>query len=488
MILLAIAALATQTEPLYVLSGYRSLPPGEQVLAQTLQGITGTDRPRIWLGNSGIGDEVLGEMRRSGTVTVDDTTVWALVDRFRDRIKDVIEYKLGTPSLNVATSLCGPKSGVAIDESMVDLASAHGLDVTVDVRNMDEQQAYASYRRLWRKGIVVEQSVSKPNALRDFAVRHRAFVMDTRDSGFRQQVVRDMGPDALVFGWGPDEYGWISDISSAQATGVAADWCMNLSVLETGPGPRLKPPVQSPVPPSAQGRYVAFVLSDGDNVQWQTGAFATDPKWYANPHRGEFPMTWEVSPLLARYAPAVLDEIYSRATPNDDFVTGAGLPGYVYPHLVPDRNSLAKQSAEFLSRSHLRIGSFLNTNDGSPQEVFPWLDLPEMDGAIYKDYSPYNRRQGELVWHDGKPCMAYRFVLWDGLMGVDDLVKAIEAMPSDPHVPSSYALVNVHAWSFDRIGGPIEAVRQVVQKLSPETRVVTATQLFGLLRANKVGQ
>ncbi len=48
--------------------------------------------------------------------------------------------------------------------------------------------------------------------------------------------------------------------------------------------------------------------------------------------------------------------------------------------------------------------------------------------------------------------------------------------------PDSYALVNVHAWSFRDSGGPMGAVERTIEKLPPGTRVVTASQLVGMLK------
>ena len=193
-------------------------------------------------------------------------------------------------------------------------------------------------------------------------------------------------------------------------------------------------------------------------------------------------MSWEVSPLLSRFAPRVLDYIYRHATANDDFVAGPGLPGYSFAHLLPGREALAAQSAPYMKRSGLKIASFLNQNEGSMEEVRPWLELGQVSAGIYKDYSPYHRRNGELLWLGGKPCLAYKFILWDGLMGIDDLVRAIGAMPVGGGAPQSVALVNVHAWSFREIGGPLQAVKRVIEKLPTRTRVVTASQLLALLK------
>jgi hypothetical protein len=230
-------------------------------------------------------------------------------------------------------------------------------------------------------------------------------------------------------------------------------------------------------------RYVAFVLSDGDNIQWLCGSFDDNPRYWASPLRGQFPMTWEVSPLLAQTAPRVLQHLYATAKDTDAFVSGAGLPGYTFLHLQPDPAALARQAAPLLRRSDLPIASVLNDNAGALHETRPLLDRPEIAGVLYKDYSPYHRRRGEILWHRGKPCVSYRCVLWEGLMGPEEVAREVARMPLAPRTDeASYALVNVHAWSYGRSGGPLEAVRRTIERLPPQTRVVTADQIIGLLR------
>jgi hypothetical protein len=87
-------------------------------------------------------------------------------------------------------------------------------------------------------------------------------------------------------------------------------------------------------------------------------------------------------------------------------------------------------------------------------------------------------------WHHGKPCVSYRYLLWEGMAGQDPagVAAAIAAQPSAPGTdPDSYALINVHAWSWRALGGPMEAVKQTIDLLPPKTRVVTARELIGMM-------
>ncbi|MFZ4506319.1 MAG: hypothetical protein ACOYON_01310 [Fimbriimonas sp.] len=447
------------------------LSPAEQVLAITAQGLANQKSLRVWMRTGGIG--ALLEPRVGASVA----TPWEVVDSIRPRVRGVIVYRLGTPSLNVATSLCGPLNAVALDESLLAEAAKHRLTVLRDVRGQNEQDLLAAEPSLFARGIAVEQVLDKPSHLRDLAVARHAFTFDSPTSAWRTQVARQLGPNAKVYGWGRDEFTWIADLARGGAVGVPADWSLNLSALQHMKVPIRRPKYAKIPKPKTPHRTIAFVISDGDNIQWLGGNFALDRGFWASPHRGKIPISWEVAPILADDAPAILGYLYKTATKNDDFITGPGLPSYTFPHEQPNMPQLASLAETLLKRSDLQVVSILNDNAGSPSETVPILDLKQVTGVIYKDYSPYNRRKGELLRHKGKICICYRFLLWEGLTGIDDLVKQVQGMHEDPTNVDSYALINVHAWSFGKMGGPMEATHQVIQKLGQSARVVTASQL-----------
>src|SRR6185369_15329888 len=79
------------------------------------------------------------------------------------------------------------------------------------------------------------------------------------------------------------------------------------------------------VAPEKGKHYVAFVMSDGDNVQWLTNGIATDPKWFGSPSRGNFDMTWDLTSSLAEMNPVAFNYIYGHAS------TGAHHDSFVSP-------------------------------------------------------------------------------------------------------------------------------------------------------------
>ncbi|MGV3618722.1 MAG: hypothetical protein ACO1SV_25650 [Fimbriimonas sp.] len=483
MLLTTFAAMILAPTTLYTLDRDR-LTPADAVVAQCLQGLTARKGARIWLETKGVQETILQDLRKEGARVEPVGDVWKLLGRFRAEVKGAIVYKLGTPSLSVANGLCGPMDAVAIDETLLEKAKGQGLKILVDARGMTERDAFRKYRSRYKKGFVIEQALEKPGHLRDFAVKHSAFVMDATDREFRKEVIRAFGPNPFVLGWGRDEYHFVEDISAAGGTAVPGDWCVNLSVLEALPVEgRLTPPAAKPARLEPGMRYVAFTFSDGDNVAWMTNDFATGTNFYASPLRGRFPVSWEVSPLLSRFAPRVLRHLYATATPNDDFVTGPGLPGYVFPDLLPDREVQARASAPYLKASGLRTMSVLNANSGSLEQIRPWMRLPEVTGAIYKDYSPYHRSQGRTIWEGDKPIVALRWVLWEGMIEPPQLVKEIAAMPTEGE--GRFGIVNLHAWSYGKTGGPLAATQRVVDNLPPNVRVVTANQILDLMRQDR---
>lgn len=463
----------------------RGFSPAERTLAQTLQGLVGRQRPQIWFRSDSMYAIIEAQLKQEGVTLQDVASVWDLVRTFQKDIKGAILYRQDMPSVNVATSLCGPMQAVAVEESLQEQATKAGLKILVDTREMDERQAWAKYRKLFASGIAVEQSPRKPGHLRDFAVAHKAFTFYTQDEAFRTEVARSVGPKALVYGWGPDELGWVKGLSRADATGGPADWALNLSALEKLPAGPLKRPIRPALELEDGVCYLAFVMSDGDNIQWLCNNFVDQAFFWGSPLRGSFPMTWEISTLLPQVAPRVMQHIYATAKPTDGFIAGPGAPGYTFPYLQTDRVGIARQAAPLLKKADLPVVSVLNTNEGDMRDVIPLLDLAETEGVIYKDYSPYHRRRGAVLWHQNKPCLSYRYLVWEKLMEPEALVSDLEEMPTNPRTDAaSFAVVNVHAWSYSKKGGPMAAVERTIKMLPSHVRVVTADQIIRTLRAN----
>jgi hypothetical protein len=475
-------------ETLWVLDP-SSLSPEDQMLVLTLQGLVADQPEAIWIADEGINALILEGLEKTGVSVQTAESAWSLLDRFRDVVKGAIVYELETDSVNVATSLCGIERGVAVDASQIDQLDAHQIPIIHDVRSRDELWAFETYQDRFTSQMAVEQTEAKPGHLRDFAVANGLFTYYGLDPEAHLRILNQLGSQPLVFGWGGDEHQWVAQVSEAGGTGIPADWSRNLSVLSQLPVDLPNRPRAYPKPVRKGERIVAFVMSDGDNIQWMGGRFAVDPGFWASPHRGTFNMTWEMAPSLADVAPRVLAYFYDTASTGrhiDDFVTGPSGAGYSYHSYLPDRRAFAGLTAEMMRQSDLSIVTMLNSG-GSMKQSAELLERPEVLGVLYKDYAPYNAKEGRIFWHNGKPSVAYRYLLWEPRQAnsPEGVAEAIKAMPASPASDqASYALINVHAWSFEEIGGPMEAVKRTIDLLPRNVRVVTAESLIILLRNN----
>ena len=178
---------------LWVLDPQR-LSAAEKTLAATLQGVLNEERATVWLRTRGMSAVVLEELKGEGAVLHEVTSPWEIVAHFRDRIAGAIVYEPGTESLNVATSLCGPRHAVAVDAGLANRAEQEGLKVLEDVRGVSEAEALKRYQASFARGIVVHQPPGKSMHLRDYAVTRHAFTFATEDPARRSATLRRWGP------------------------------------------------------------------------------------------------------------------------------------------------------------------------------------------------------------------------------------------------------------------------------------------------------
>ena len=481
-------------EDMYVIN-LGSMPMSMRFVAFTLQGLVAKDKPEILIRQGGLTEIIREQMEQEGTVFHDNSSVWWLLDKYSDYIDGIVLCSSDLASVNCATSLCGPLRAIGVYESLLDeVQDRTGLSVIADVRDMTEAEVFEQYKDMFDHEVLVD--VNKIDFLRDIAVTRNSFIYYDVSSDTRKYYINELTSQGVVLGWGSNaEYGWVRDISQANASGVPADWCRNLSTLSKLETSIPRPPRRYPEPVKEGERIIAFSMSDGDNLQIMAGGFITDSQFFAHPARGTFPMTWEFPPSMGEFVPRGVRSYYQLANTGDNldcFIAGPSGAGYAFHCYMQDGYNYAKNTGQAMSKCGLTVATLINDNNGSMSDTDEFLERPEMLGVVYKDWVPYNRREGAIYWHNGKPCVSYKYLLWGGEPGASGnlgdwitVSQGISEMPSSPATDQgSYAIINANAWSFSGYGGPMQAIIDTIEHLPENTRLVTVEELIILLRNN----
>lgn len=316
--------------------------------------------------------------------------------------------------------------------------------------------------------------------LRDFAILKNALVIYEeleRDEYFAAQ-----NDHTRVFGWASSERDFFLRCSRHDLQGVAADWLRGAAATSQWNVPLLEQRTHCDperLETETGVHYVAFVMSDGDNVQWLTNDFC-EKRWYGSPHRGKFDMTWDLSPSLAEVNPVAFNHLYAAASTGThrDFFANAGGPGLIYPCEYPDIDGFVRANSEAMRRADQNIISVLE-DCWDPAKIDAILADPQVIGAMLKIGDAYRGQHGRIHWSDGKPCVAVRYSLWEGFDTPESIARDAGDAPQDPlGSEQSYSIVNVHPWS----GDPMARVLQTVEAFPEHVRVVTLEELILRLR------
>ncbi len=130
------------------------------------------------------------------------------------------------------------------------------------------------------------------------------------------------------FGAGLDEGPGVKLGSQYGKVTVVSDDVHNLSVFS---GVRLAALRQKFAPPPKLNRskvYLSLTISDGDNLDTWQNYFR---KWFTSPYHGKFAVGWGMGPTLIDVAPTIAQWFYQHAGPKDEFLCDVSGVGYIRP-------------------------------------------------------------------------------------------------------------------------------------------------------------
>ena len=184
--------------------------------------------------------------------------------------------------------------------------------------------------------MVIQLSPDKAAPLRDYAIMTKSLVFYeniVNKTDFRSKVFSSMNGNAACLGWGPDEFINVSTASKYGVSVVAADWSYNLTTLSAFPLKSIPKKALPSIKKEDNVHYVTFLMSDGDNQQWNLGNNYSNYKWFGNPNRDGLKLGWSMSPSLYYLAPTVFQMYYqsiSNEKVENNFIVPPSVNGYIF--------------------------------------------------------------------------------------------------------------------------------------------------------------
>ena len=357
----------------------------EMYLFSSLKGLINRTQPRIF---SYEGDQ----FAEGDTYWLDKlgvkyarATPWNVLTKYKSEISGIIVYDNAlNHTVNLAARLAKDYNALIVAPSLVErLTSApYNFPVLLDLRGMFTsklevyQHLYDNYWADTDRRILISLSPDHHQAsLREYAVALGAAViwLDPNSGNNRageSKLLNDflsmMPPGSNILGWWPEEAVGVTRVSNFGFTTIPSDYSTNLT-FHSGTSRLIEPRPMPPKPVLENKIYVAFIISDGDNLQYIEHRM---PTFWRNSDRGSVPIGWTVSPSMVDAMPAALNYYHQSATDNDNLISGPSGYGYTYPNNWVS-NSLQDALADFAAKveeynvaAGLRVITIWNTITG----------------------------------------------------------------------------------------------------------------------------
>jgi hypothetical protein len=391
----------------------------EMYLFASLKGIVNKTQPRIFsYEGDAFAEGPYTWLQSLGLGYTEQSNKWSLITKYRNEISGLIVYDPAQiHTVNLATMLAKSRGALIVSPLLLSrLTSApYNLPVLLDLRGQftSKLQVYQTlYNTYWpnldhRLLIGLNPDAHKA-ALREYATALGAAVIwldpnVAAESALLNSFLSSMPAGSNYMGWWPEEGPGVQRASQYGIATIASDWCSNLTMHSgTSRTVTLKP---IPPKPALQNKlYVAFILSDGDNLQYIEHLMR---KLWNNADRGSVPMGWTLSPAMLDAMPGALNYFWQTATDNDNLISGPSGYGYAYPNSWPNQNLLNQfvaKTEDYNRRAGFKVITIWNTITGG---------INQNVGQAFASYAPsllgltaQNTGGGLTIYNNKLPGMA----------------------------------------------------------------------------------
>jgi hypothetical protein len=351
----------------------------EMYLFASLKGIVNKTKPRIFsYEGDAFAEGPYTWLQSLGLSWTEPADKWSLITKYRNELSGLIVYDPAQiHTVNLATVMAKNRKALIASPLLLArlTAAPYNLPVLVDLRGQytSKLQVYQTlFNTYWpaldhRLLIGLNPDAHKA-ALREYATALGAAVVwldpnVAAESTLLNSFLSSMPAGSNFMGWWPEEQPGVQRTSQYGITTIASDWCSNLT-MHSGT-PRTVNLKTVPPKPALQNKlYVAFILSDGDNLQYIEHLMR---KLWNNPDRGSVPMGWTLSPAMLDAMPGALNYYWQTATDNDNLISGPSGYGYTYPNSWPNQNLLnlfVAKTEDYNRRAGFRVITIWNTITG----------------------------------------------------------------------------------------------------------------------------
>ncbi len=293
------------------------------------------------------------------------------------------------------------------------------------------------------------------------------------------QKKASLTPGGIVFGWHTnrdDEFSFMVLLSANGLRLVPSHLAANFSFHSALPAsiPLKQSHIQgSDVVLDPQKTYLTFTYSDGDQLMLMNTAQVGG---WRRPERGLVPFNWEMQPLLAEFAPALLGLYYSTLTPNDCLVAGPSGAGYIIPPLHDDLPDYLLRSAQTCEKADINVITSYYP-DPPKKTIKQHLQassniLGFLSGYFFIKAKPAKCGSGKMFLCNAWPHLSHvRDSSEEVMAGVKSLLDASRQTP---------AFIGVHLFAYRTT---ITDVYNFVQTLDPaKVKVVRADEFLLLAK------
>lgn len=484
-----------------------------------LQGLVAREKPSIFIDyGSAPHRYALSEMEKAGyTISRTDAggKPWrfeSLIEKFSSYIEDCgyILYKTTEDhgQLNTATNLATIYGYLpvtpALEATAVSLGLTKKLDISEDEIDLNYlKDFYKEHKDSFRNDSLVHLYYYV-TGMRDFAIQQNIFVLYIEDSDyegrlFRDEVMRELTPSSIIFGWCQYEIKFTQSASRYGHTVIPSDHSYNLSILSCYDATDEE--FNSSLPENVQldptKHYVAIVYSDGDNAQWIQNGFSEYHTWLS--FNEDEPVSWTFCPLLTELSESDIKRTLDIAG-DTNFITGPSGGGYSrITHMSSEElSAFSDYTAAVMKESGLSTMTLLDTIEDYTNENLFFCRMEKrlsyfsrydnIEGGILQlDPNDYAGGKGRVMFSDDKPFVCVGFSLWYPSGNAEDVTadwlkeqaEIINSKSADINSINGYTVINVHPWTV----GP-DDLRIFINSLGENIEVIGVNELLAAVRDN----